>query len=67
MVLDRDGEILELKKRAHADYRELGKQVGESPSAISSMVGGWRPWKRGARERLISFLRDRIRRIEAAT
>jgi hypothetical protein len=60
MFYEPDEEILELKKRAHANYRDLARVVMISPSAITKRVMGWSEFPYAERKRVLDFLREKI-------
>lgn len=60
MQYEKDAEILELKRRAKADYRQCGNELGLHPSACSQRCLGFIRWQLGERERLRKFLMQRI-------
>lgn len=60
MTYQKDEEVLALKRKAEADYRDLANVLGLSPSASTQRVLGFTRWRIGERERVIRFLKGRI-------
>lgn len=62
----KDAEVLELKRRAGADYRDLANILGKSPARASQLVLGFGYWQPGQRERVIRYLREQIEQRQKA-
>ena len=69
MFYEPDEEILELKKKAHVNYRDLARVAMISPSAVTKRIMGWSEFPYAERKRILDFLRARIEaeRIENAS
>lgn len=64
-LYEKDEVVLELKRKAEADYRDLGNELGISPGCASQRTLGFLMWQPGERERVIRFLEQRIERQKA--
>jgi len=60
MVFQRDLEIIELKRMACADYRDIGNELGISPNLAAQRANGFARWLPGEREKALAFLQERI-------
>jgi len=60
MFYEPDSEILELKKQAHVNYRDLARVAKISPSAITKRVMGWSEFPYAERKRILDYLREKI-------
>ncbi len=59
-MYQKDETILELKRRAGVDYRDLGNLLNISPGCASQRTLGFLLWQPGERKRVIEFLEKRI-------
>jgi len=66
-MFQKDAEILDLKRQARVDYREVANELRIHPSAATQRCLGYCYWQPGERGRLINFLRQKIAEREQAT
>lgn len=60
MVFAKDDEILDLKRKAGVDYRDLANALGLSPNAVTRRVLGFQNMTGKERTTLIKFLQEKI-------
>lgn len=61
---EKDAEVLLLRFRAGADYREIGNILNRSPSAAAGRCLGFIRWQYGERRKVIDFLNNKISQLE---
>lgn len=59
MVFQKDEEILELKRKAGVDYRDLANVLGVSPNSVTRRVLGFQVMTANDRLTLIKFLQEK--------
>jgi cyanate lyase len=61
MIFEKDKEILELKRMAGVDYRDLANVLGISPNAVTRRVLGFQSMSAKERGTLIAYLQGKAR------
>jgi len=61
MAYEKDDEILELKRKAGVDYRDLANALGISPNAVTRRVLGFQTLSGKERITIIGFLQKKIK------
>jgi cyanate lyase len=58
MIFEKDKEILDLKRKAGVDYRDLANVLGISPNAVTRRVLGFQSMSAKERGMIVTYLKN---------